>query len=95
MATPRYLIDTSVFITSRDTMFGFDINTSFWAWMDKALKADIIGSPREVYREVVENARITDDIARWVKTRRKDGLCIEPDAAIRPQGRYQPRIPWR
>lgn len=76
---PKYWLDSSVFITAKDTMFGFDINASFWTWMDGALKEGTISAPRKVYSEIVENVRVTDDLATWVKARRKNGLCIEPD----------------
>lgn len=97
----RHWLDSSVFITSRDTMFGFDINTTFWNWMDGALDSGSVAAPRAVYTEVVENVRTVDDLARWVKTRRKKGLCIEPDQrtiqalksvtayVFQPGGRYQ------
>jgi len=61
-------------------MFAFNINASFWTWMDEALKFKIVSAPREVYKELVENVKTTDDLARWIKTRSKSGLCIEPDA---------------
>jgi len=77
---PRYWLDASVFITARDTMYGFDINTSFWTWMDQASRNGIVGAPRKVYTEIVDNVKGTDDLGRWVKARRKNGLCIEPDS---------------
>src|SRR5690349_1330148 len=98
---PRHWLDASVFITARDTMFGFDINTSFWAWMDQALSKGVVAAPRKVYSEIVENVRVTDDLARWVKARRKHGLCIEPNGdtlkalksiteyVFRQNGRYE------
>jgi hypothetical protein len=97
----RYWLDSSIFITSRDTMFGFDINATFWNWIEGAAKSDIVVAPKAVYKEVVENVRTIDDLARWMKTRRKRGFCIEPDAdtvaalkivtqyVFQPGGRYQ------
>src|SRR6266849_6415840 len=81
-------------------MFAFDINTTFWKWMGEVLESGVVVAPQKVYQELVENVRITDDLARWVKTRRKNGLCIETDAKtfqalksvttyiFQPNGRY-------
>jgi uncharacterized protein DUF4411 len=97
----RHWLDSSVFITARDTMFAFDINASFWAWMTTALESGIVVAPKKVYMEIVENVRMTDDLAIWVKTRRKKGLCVEPDEKtlqalksvtnylFQPGGRYE------
>jgi hypothetical protein len=79
---PRYWLDSSLFITAEKTMFAFDINASFWGWMSDALDKGTVGAPKKVYEEVVENVRKEDELVRWVKARRKCGLCIEPDANV-------------
>lgn len=63
-------------------MFAFDINSSFWSWLDGALKQGIVVAPQKVYREIVENIKQKDDLAVWVKSRRKNGLSIEPDGDV-------------
>ena len=82
-------------------MFGFDINATFWNWIEGAAKSDTVVAPKAVYKEVVENVKQIDDLARWMKTRRKMGFCIEPDKAtvdalkivtqyvFQPDGRYE------
>jgi hypothetical protein len=79
---PKYWIDSSVFITAKDTMYAFDINSSFWAWMDKAIRVGDVGAPSRVFKEVVESVVTADELATWVKSRKKNGLCIEPNTDV-------------
>lgn len=63
-------------------MFAFDINSSFWGWLDGALKQRVVVAPQKVYKEIVENIKQKDDLAVWVKSRRKNGLSVEPDGEV-------------
>jgi hypothetical protein len=78
----RYWIDSSVFINSSKTTFAFDINKSFWNWLDGALKKETVMAPAKVYKEIVDNTRPKDQLAVWVKSRRKNGLCVEPSGDV-------------
>lgn len=63
-------------------MYAFDIHTSFWAWMDGALKRGDVGCPRYVFKEIVENVRVEDNLARWMAARKKNHLHIEPNGDV-------------
>jgi hypothetical protein len=55
---------------------------SFWEWMAGRVQDGYIVSPRRVYREVVENEKHQDELARWLRHRRDKGLCIAPSRAV-------------
>jgi hypothetical protein len=63
-------------------MYAFDIHTTFWTWMDGALKRGDVGCPRYVFKEIVENVRVEDNLARWVGARKKHNLHIEPNEDV-------------
>jgi hypothetical protein len=65
----RHWLDSSVFITAKNSMYAFDIHVTFWAWVNEALKQKLVGAPRQVYAEVVENVRVEDALGRWWKSR--------------------------
>lgn len=78
----RWWLDADVFIQAKNGLYAFDINRTFWNWLDEQLRNGVIACPKMVYKEIVDNQRITDKLAEWVKARQKKGLCVKPDATV-------------
>jgi hypothetical protein len=78
----RFWLDASFFIHASRNLYAFDINESFWAWLDDRILEGVVVSPKRVYEEVTANLKHQDALARWVKSRKRNGLCIPPDAAV-------------
>jgi hypothetical protein len=76
-----YWLDADTFITAKNSLYAFEINSSLWAWFDVQLKAKTIRSPERVFREIMAFKR-DDLLKQWVSPRRADGLCVEPDKHV-------------
>jgi hypothetical protein len=61
-----YLLDTNVFITSKNTHYGFDIAPGFWDWIDKAHADGAICSLDKIKDEL---DAVQDDLTKWAASR--------------------------
>jgi hypothetical protein len=77
-------LDADTFITAKNSIYAFEVNTTLWAWIDTQLKAKTIKSPERVFREIMAYKR-DDLLKQWVSTRKADGLSIEPDKHVSDQ----------
>ena len=75
----QYCLDTDVFIQAKNGPYGFDIVPAFWDWLDQKVVEGILFSSTEVYKEL---SRGEDELAAWVKDRRKTNFFIEPDSSV-------------
>lgn len=69
-----YLLDANVFITSKNSAYGFDIAPGFWEWLDAAYAGSLAASVRAVGDELTAG---NDDLATWAAARRP--MFMEPD----------------
>ena len=76
-----YWLDADTFITAKNSFYAFEINSSFWAWLDGQLKAKTIRSPERVFREIMAYKK-DELLKQWVLARKADGLCVEPDKRV-------------
>ena len=75
----QYCLDTDVFIQAKNGPYGFDIVPAFWDWLDQKVTKGIIFSSAEVYTELSHGA---DELAEWIKDRRKTNFFVEPDTTV-------------
>jgi Domain of unknown function (DUF4411) len=76
-----YWLDADTFITAKNSLYAFEVNTTLWAWFDTQLKAKTVRSPERVFREIMAFKK-DDLLKQWVSPRKFDGLCIEPDKRV-------------
>lgn len=62
-----YLLDTNVFITAKNSFYGFDFCPAFWSWLDQAAEAGVVRSVERVHDELIERG---DDLSAWARDRR-------------------------
>ena len=62
-----YLLDTNVFITAKNTWYGFDLCPGFWTWLDHAHAKGVVGSIEAVCDELTQG---DDRLAQWAQSRR-------------------------
>jgi hypothetical protein len=72
-----YVIDSDVFIRSKNEHYGFDICPAFWDWIVAAAGA---GTARSVERIGDELKAGNDDLAKWA--RKHSSIFLKPDAAV-------------
>lgn len=63
----QWLLDANVFITAKNTYYGFDLVPAFWSWLEVQSAAGAIASTDLVYGELANG---DDELARWVRPRR-------------------------
>ncbi|MYH55347.1 MAG: DUF4411 family protein [Acidimicrobiia bacterium] len=69
-----YLLDTDVFIRSKNQHYGFDICPGFWNWIDREHALGRVFSIEKVYSELLLEK---DELSIWVKQRK--GMFLKPD----------------
>jgi hypothetical protein len=77
-AVPIHWIDSSVFIEAKNGPYRFNVVGVFWAFLDSQIAGGTIRCPKLVYDEIVTNETATDELAKWVKARRRSGLFVPP-----------------
>lgn len=77
-----YWLDASFFIHASKSLYAFDINESFWNWLDGQISEGRVAAPRRVYDEVTAHLGHQDTLAEWVRQRKNRGLRIEPDRKV-------------
>ncbi len=77
---PEFWIDTNVLIEARNGPYGFDIAPGFWTALDELSNLGQIQLSSLVYDELV--AGVQDDLALWIKARRRTCLVVEPNVTV-------------
>ncbi len=75
----RYWLDTDVLIQSKNEHYAFDIAPGFWDSLKTGVDQGVVVTPRRVLDELKKG---NDDLAEWMKSMDKLGLCIEGNAAV-------------
>jgi hypothetical protein len=73
-----YLLDTNVFITAKNSHYGFEFCPAFWDWLDVANGTGTVHSIERVYDELIERG---DDLSEWARARRAFFLPLSADDA--------------
>ena len=71
-----YLLDANVFISAKNSHYGFDLCPGFWDWLEQANEAGQIFSVEAVYNEILVG---DDDLAEWARDHRAMFLPLTPD----------------
>lgn len=77
----RYWLDANIFITAKNTVYAFEINSTLWAWMDRRFSEKSIAVPARVYREIMDYKK-DDLLKQWAVNRKHLGMCTEPDKNV-------------
>src|SRR5437016_8554918 len=76
---PIFWLDANVFIEAKDRYYPFARVPQFWSFLSGKIGEGSICCPKNVYDELIAYG---DDLSRWVKARKKRGLCIQPNKGI-------------
>jgi hypothetical protein len=76
-----YWLDADIFITAKNSIYAFEVNTTLWSWLDSQLQAKVVMSPARVFREIMEYKK-DDLLKQWVHARKDTGLCVEPNKEV-------------
>jgi len=71
-----YLLDSNIFIQSKNTFFAFDICPGFWKWLSTSDKIHSISKVRD---ELLDGK---DELAEWIKNGVNNSFFIEEDEKI-------------
>jgi hypothetical protein len=77
----KYWLDANIFITAKNSIYAFEINTTLWAWLETQLKAKVVMSPSRVFQEIMDFKK-EDPLKQWARPRKDMGLCIEPNKEV-------------
>lgn len=76
-----YWLDSNVLITAKNGPFRFSFAQAFWdALAEQAIRGRVRAS-KMVYEEIVKDDR-EDEVSRWLKQRRLNGLCVTPSRSV-------------
>ena len=83
-----YIIDTNIFITSKNTL-PMDVWTTFWDVFKQIVNSGSVFSIEEVKKEIDKGR---DALTQWVNTNAPQGFFIPPDEDI--MQKYSEIIEW-
>lgn len=72
----EYLLDSNIFIQSKNIQYPFDIFPGFWEWLERDMAGDLIASIKPVYKELIKG---NDDLSEWVKNCNEKGYFLPVD----------------
>lgn len=70
-----YLLDTNIFIESKNRYYGFDIAPGFWEWLNIVMTNGDINSIKNVYDELMKGK--DEDLLTWINSRKGFFLDID------------------
>ncbi len=76
-----YWLDADIFITAKNSIYAFEINSTLWAWFDSRLRSRVIMAPARVFAEIMAFKK-DDPLKQWAQTRKDLGLCVEPNKGV-------------
>lgn len=83
-----YLLDTNVFISAKNSHYGFDFHPGFWDWLIYANAEGRVFSIQRVYAEICIQE---DNLTKWARGR-KDGFFLDApydiDIQLKPVSDY-------
>lgn len=77
----NYWLDANIFITAKNSIYAFEINTSLWSWFDVQLRAKAVFAPEKVFAEIMD-FKGEDLLRQWASTRKEMGLCVLPNKGV-------------
>src|ERR1700677_3690572 len=79
--TPFWL-DANVYIEAKNRYYTFDRVPKFWSFLSAQIQLGSVCSPKAVYDELMPYG---DQLTTWVKSRKKKGLCVQPNEGTQRQ----------
>ncbi len=77
----RYWLDANIFITAKNSLYAFEINSSLWNWIDTQLTAKTVVAPERVFKEIMDYKK-DDLLKQWASPRKDMGLCVAPSKKV-------------
>lgn len=75
---PQFWLDANVFITAKNSAYGFDIVPGFWELLDHHAKGGIVCSSTMVLDELIGENAPEDTLCKWIKERKDSPLFSQP-----------------
>jgi hypothetical protein len=77
-----YTSDSDGLITAKQATYRFNLFPVFWTFLSKKLADGVVRFLKLVYEELVTNVMKEDELARWAKARRRNGLCVSASKKV-------------
>ena len=73
-----YLLDTNIFIQSKNLYYGMDFCPAFWDWLVKSNRKGVLFSIEKVKNELQS---IKDDLSKWAEQQHTD-FFLKPNESV-------------
>jgi hypothetical protein len=75
-----YWLDSDVLVYAKDEIapFGYLESSGFWDLIERNISSGTIKITKRNYQEIVEGRDAEDDLAKWLKRRKGEGICVAP-----------------
>lgn len=75
-----YWLDSDVLVYAKDNVapFGYTDFSGFWILIERNIASGNIKITKRNYKEIVEGRDVEDDLAKWLRRRKGDGICVAP-----------------
>lgn len=78
-----YWLDSDVLIYAKDNFAPFGVQqVSFWNMLAPNIDRGVVKITRRNYREMTEGRDKIDELALWLRTRKKEHACVSPSKEV-------------
>ena len=79
-----YWLDSDVLVFAKDNIapFGVKALSGFWNLIESNVDAGVIKITKRNYREITEGREREDELAKWLKLRKGDHVCVAPNKDV-------------
>lgn len=75
-----YWLDSDVLVYAKDNIapFGYTDFSGFWSLIERNISSGNVKITKRNYQEIIEGRDIQDDLAKWLKRLKGEGVCVAP-----------------
>jgi len=79
-----YWLDSDVLVYAKDNIapFGYTDFSGFWNMIERNIASGSIKITKRNYQEIVDGRENKDELAKWLKNRKGEGVCVAPSKDV-------------
>lgn len=79
-----YWLDSDVLVYAKDHVapFGYEEFSGFWKLVERNIETGVVKITKRNYQEITEGRATEDELAKWMKIRRGNGVCVPPTKEV-------------
>jgi hypothetical protein len=79
-----YWLDSDVLVYAKDHIapLGYEEFSGFWKLVERNIETGVVKITKRNYQEITEGRETEDELAKWLKIRKGNGVCVPPNKEV-------------